>query len=214
MSSIVSELIYTLPAVLIALVLHEWAHGYVSYKLGDPSPKLEGRLTLNPLKHLDPMGALCLLLFHFGWAKPVMVNPYYYKNKKMGMSLTALAGPTMNFILAFLAILLLGLGVKFFAMLVYTNPIISYLFQVIRYTAILSIGLGIFNLIPIPPLDGSKILFAILPEETYFKLMQYERYGFIILILFLYAGFDQFLNPIMANIFNGMLIIVNNLLGM
>ena len=212
-STILSELIYTVPAVLIALVLHEWSHAFISYKLGDPSPKQEGRLSLNPLKHLDPMGALCLLLFHFGWAKPVSVNPYYYKDKKMGMSLTALAGPVMNFILSFVALFLLGLMVKFIPELIYTNSFVNYIYEVIYYTALLSIGLGIFNLIPIPPLDGSKVLFAILPEATYFKLMQYERYGFIVLILFLYLGFDAILNPIMANIFNGMLNVIITLLG-
>lgn len=213
-SSIFSDLIYTLPALLIALVLHEWAHAFISYKLGDPSPKLEGRLSLNPLKHLDPIGALCLLIFHFGWAKPVSVNPYYYKDKKMGMSLTALAGPVMNFILAFIVIFIIGLMVKLSPRSIYSNDIVFYIYTVLNYTAILSVGLGIFNLIPIPPLDGSKVLLAVLPEETYFKLMKYERYGFIILILFLYLGFDSILTPIMNGIIDGMLNIVMSILGL
>ena len=91
------ELLYTIPAVVIAISLHEAAHGLMSYKLGDPTPQKDGRLSLNPLKHFDPMGTLCLIFFHFGWAKPVQVNPRYYKNKKMGMVLVSLAGPLMNF---------------------------------------------------------------------------------------------------------------------
>ncbi|WP_346892816.1 site-2 protease family protein [Clostridium sp. UBA871] len=96
----IKELIYLIPAILIAVSLHEFAHGYVSYKLGDPTPKVTGRLSLNPLAHLDPVGTLCLLFFRFGWAKPVQVNPYYYKDKRKGMALVGLAGPMMNFLIA------------------------------------------------------------------------------------------------------------------
>ncbi|NBK96616.1 MAG: site-2 protease family protein [Erysipelotrichia bacterium] len=204
LSSILSDLIYTIPAVLIAIVLHEWAHGFISYKLGDPSPKADGRLSLNPLKHLDPVGTLCLLFFHFGWAKPVQVNPNYYKDRKMGMMLTALAGPLMNFIIAFLSLLIVLLTARFIPMLVNTY-VGFYLSQVLIYTAILSIGLGVFNLIPIPPLDGSKILFAILPDDMYFAYMKYERYGSILLIVLLASGlFTSFLSPVSASIYNGM----------
>lgn len=203
-SSIFSTLIYTIPAVLIAIILHEWAHGFISYKLGDPSPKLEGRLSLNPLKHLDPVGTLCLLFFRFGWAKPVQVNPNYYKDHKMGMMLTALAGPVMNFIVAFLSLTIIFVVAKFNP---YFNiyPIGNYIINVLIYTAMLSISLGVFNLIPIPPLDGSKVLFSILPEDLYFAYMKYERYGMILLVILLYSGlFNNILGPITSGIYTGM----------
>ncbi len=200
-----NELLYTIPAVLIAIVTHEWAHGFISYVLGDPNPKHDGRLSFNPLKHLDPVGTLCLLFFHFGWAKPVQVNPNYYKNKKLGMVLTALAGPIMNFIIAFLSLIVVLVIINAFTMGQY-NAIAEYLLNVFKYTAIISIGLGVFNLIPIPPLDGSKILFSILPEKTYFAYMQYERYGIFLLFLLLALGFSSnVLVTINQTLYNGML---------
>lgn len=212
MNSTISNLIYTIPAVLIAIVLHEWAHGFISYKLGDPSPKAEGRLSLNPLKHLDPIGTLCLLFFRFGWAKPVQVNPNYYKDRKMGMMWTALAGPIMNFIISFLTILIVIIILKFFPNLLYSD-IGFYIYNVLLVTSFLSISLGVFNLIPIPPLDGSKILFAILPEDMYFAYMKYERYGMILLVILLYSGvFSMILSPLTTGIYNGMITLLSNLL--
>lgn len=212
MNSTISNLIYTIPAVLIAIVLHEWAHGFISYKLGDPSPKAEGRLSLNPLKHLDPIGTLCLLFFRFGWAKPVQVNPNYYKDKKMGMMWTALAGPIMNFVISFIAIFIVMIGLKFFPNLLYSD-LGFYIFNVLLVTSFLSISLGVFNLIPIPPLDGSKILFAILPEDMYFAYMKYERYGMILLVILLYSGvFSMILSPLTTGIYNGMITLLSNLL--
>lgn len=178
------ELLYTIPAVVIAISLHEAAHGLMSYKLGDPTPKKDGRLSLNPLKHFDPLGTLCLIFFHFGWAKPVMVNPYYYKNKKQGMVLVALAGPFMNFLIAFISIF----SITLIAKLTLLNGLWIYLFFFLMYLATINIGLGIFNLVPVPPLDGSKVLGAILPSDKYFKYMQYEQYGMIILVILLFAG--------------------------
>lgn len=210
--STISNLIYTIPAVLIAIVLHEWSHGYISYKLGDPSPKAEGRLSLNPLKHLDPIGTLCLLFFHFGWAKPVQVNPNYYKDRKMGMMWTALAGPIMNFIISFIAIIIVIMILKFFPNILLSN-IGFYIYNVLLMTSFLSISLGVFNLIPIPPLDGSKILFAILPEDMYFAYMKYERYGMILLVILLYSGiFGMILGPLTTGIYNGMITLLSNLL--
>lgn len=177
-------LLYIIPAVLFAISMHEFAHGYVSYKLGDPTPKVSGRISLNPMKHLDPFGTLTLIFLGFGWAKPVMVNPNYYKNKKLGMLLVAIAGPVMNFIIAFLSALIIGVVTKLGVVNEFTATITQFFF----YMSLINIGLGVFNLIPIPPLDGSKILGAILPERTYFKYMQYERYGFIILMVLLVSG--------------------------
>ena len=184
--SLISQLIYTLPAVLIAISMHEFAHGYVSYKLGDPTPKDMGRLSVNPLAHLDLVGALCLMFFHFGWAKPVGVNPYYYKDRKKGMVLVALAGPIMNFFIAFLSIAGMGLILKITNG--YAGKILIYIFNFLNYLFIINIGLGVFNLIPVPPLDGSKVVGAVLPSDQYFKYMQYERYGTIILLALLYLN--------------------------
>ena len=176
-------LIYTAPATLSA---HEFAHGLVSYWLGDPTPKRDGRLSLNPLHHLDLVGTICMLVFRFGWAKPVKVNPQYYKNPKQGMALTALAGPVMNLILAFL---FLGIFVGLFHVTEgSTEGMLGYLMLLAQYTAIMNIGLGVFNLIPIPPLDGSKVLGIFLPQRTYFQLMRYERYGGLLMIVLLYTG--------------------------
>lgn len=212
MNTTISNLIYTIPAVLIAIVLHEWAHGFISYKLGDPSPKAEGRLSLNPLKHLDPVGTLCLLFFRFGWAKPVQVNPNYYKDRKMGMMWTALAGPIMNFIISFMTILIVIIILKLFPNFILTD-LGYYVYNVLLVTSFLSISLGVFNLIPIPPLDGSKILFAILPEDMYFAYMKYERYGMILLVILLYSGiFSMILSPLTTGIYNGMITLLSNLL--
>jgi len=199
---------YTLPAVLIAISMHEFAHGYVSHRLGDPTPKQMGRLSVNPLAHLDPVGTLCLLIFHFGWAKPVGVNPYYYKNRKKGMVMVSLAGPIMNFFIAFLSIGAMGLILKTTGG--YAGEFIIYIFNFLNYLFIINIGLGVFNLIPVPPLDGSKVVGAILPEEKYFKYMKYERYGMIILIGLLYLGILNLpLNIIRGGISQFMWTVVN-----
>lgn len=186
MNNIISQLIYTLPAVLIAISMHEFAHGYVSYRLGDPTPKHMGRLSVNPLAHLDPVGTICLLVFHFGWAKPVGVNPYYYKDRKKGIVMVALAGPIMNFLIAFISIVFMGLILKITGG--YGGTFIRYIFSFLNYLFIINIGLGVFNLIPVPPLDGSKVVGAVLPSDKYFKYMQYERYGTIILLGLLYLN--------------------------
>lgn len=179
-------LLYTAPATLIAITAHEFSHGLVSYWLGDPTPKKDGRLSLNPLHHLDLIGTICLLVFRFGWAKPVMVNPQYYKRPKQGMALTALAGPFMNFLLAFL---FLGAYVGLYRLGEgQSEGVLGYLTLLAQYTAIMNIGLGVFNLIPLPPLDGSKILGAILPQRIYFQIMRYERYGGLLMIVLLYTG--------------------------
>lgn len=180
------ELLYIVPAVLFAISMHEFSHGYVSYKLGDPTPKVMGRISLNPLKHLDPVGTLCLIFFKFGWAKPVSVNPSYYKNKKLGMVLVAIAGPITNFLLAFIGIFLTGIVLKIDPSLgSYISEVLTTFFY---FFSLINIGLGIFNLIPIPPLDGSKILGALLPTNIYFKYMKYEQYGTFVLMLFLFSG--------------------------
>lgn len=136
------SIIYTVPAILLAISAHEFAHGYVSYKLGDPTPKMDGRLTLNPFAHLDLWGTVCLILFRMGWAKPVRINTAYYKDKKKGTILVSLAGPAMNYIMAFVSMLIYGLFYK-------AGSSFGIWFY---YLAVINVGLGTFNLIPIPPL--------------------------------------------------------------
>lgn len=170
--------LYIIPAALIAIVCHELSHGLFSYLLGDPTPKEQGRLSLNPAKHLDLFGTLCLIFFGFGWAKPVRVDPRYYKNPKWGMALVALGGPLANFIIALIS----GLAVTLIQNYAPYTEFYNIIFNFFLYLMIINIGLGTFNLIPIPPLDGSKIIGAILPDNAYVQYMKYQKYGMIFII--------------------------------
>lgn len=192
-----------LPIIFLAITVHECAHGYMAYLLGDRTAKMYGRLSLNPMHHMDWMGALCMLLFGFGWAKPVPVNPQYFKNPKGGMSLVGLAGPLSNFLMAFIFSVLYGLVWRFFWMK--DSFIVDFFMSLFATGITLNIGLGIFNLIPFPPLDGSKILAYFLPNRWYYKLMEYERYAMPILMLLLFIGFldkpFSFLTNSVLNVF-------------
>lgn len=179
------SLLYLAPAALIAITLHEAAHGMVSYWLGDPTPMAQGRLSLNPLHHLDLWGTICLIFMGFGWAKPVRVDPRYYKKPKSGMALVALAGPVMNLIIAFVFSFLLAAAAKFFNR---DNLFLNYLVNLLQYTVLLNIGLGVFNLIPLPPLDGSKLLAGILPDKAFVWLLTHEKYFAIVLCVLLICG--------------------------
>jgi len=177
------------PGLLIALVCHEVAHGYVAYVLGDPTAKSQGRLTLNPLRHLDPLGTLAFFLFHFGWAKPVPVNPGYFKNPRKGMLLTAIAGPGINFILAAL------FAIAMHAMSGFTitegsmaASIVVPLYLIFQAGVFVNLILCMFNLLPIPPLDGSNVLAYFLPPQLAYKFMNLSRYGFFILIGIILVG--------------------------
>ncbi len=178
---------------LICITIHEMCHGFAAYKLGDRTAAAQGRLSLNPLRHLDPLGLLMLILFHFGWAKPVSVNMANFKNPKRDMAITALAGPASNIVLAAVVLFFYG----FFYKMLAGSQIGKQVIQMLIQTAYLSVCLGVFNLIPIPPLDGSKVLFAVLPKNMYNLLMRYERYGFIILT-FLVVFTDALNAPISA----------------
>nr|WP_307992940.1 site-2 protease family protein [uncultured Niameybacter sp.] len=207
------EIIQTLIAVLVAITFHEFAHGYASYKMGDPTPKETGRLSLNPFKHLDFLGTICLMIVHFGWAKPVQVNPYYYKNRKKGMVIVALAGPMMNFLIMSISIFIMGVILKVTGG--YGGDFIIFVFDLFSVLAVINLSLGVFNLIPIPPLDGSKIVGAILPEDKYFKYMRFERFGYFLLLIVLY--FDVLrgpLNTVIMWIYNGAWYVVSFLLGL
>ena len=177
--------VITVAAALLCITFHETCHGFVASKLGDPTAKQLGRLTLNPLKHVDTVGLIMMAVFKFGWAKAVPVDMRRFKNPKYGMAITALAGPLSNLLLAFAAIFLYHCtAVLFFCVRWNWLQYIALFFD---YTAVLSVGLAIFNLIPIPPLDGSKILGALLSDKAYFKLMRYERFGMILLMIVLYS---------------------------
>ena len=182
------QILLTIPTIFIALTFHEVAHGWMSYKLGDPTAYNMGRLTLNPLKHLDPIGALCMLVVGFGWAKPVPVNARYYKNPKRGMALTAFAGPAMNLILAFFGVIIYRLINRFGYLLIPNGLLVFVLFTLFYYFAYLNIFLAVFNLIPIPPFDGSRIAYVFLPTNLYFKIMRYERIIQIIVMVALVSG--------------------------
>lgn len=176
------SLLVSVPGLLLCLSLHEAAHGYTAYRLGDPTAKNAGRLTLDPLKHLDPVGTICLLFFHVGWAKPVPVNTRYFKNPRRDTALVSLAGPVSNFLLA--AVLLF---VRQFLIFSSVMPV-YVLGLMVHYAAIMSIGLGVFNLIPVPPLDGSKILFSFLPWQQAAKYAKYEQYIQFGLLVLLFVG--------------------------
>ena len=170
-------------ASLLCITFHETCHGLVAYWLGDPTAKNQGRLTLNPIKHIDLMGLIMMAVCHFGWAKPVPVDRRNFKNPKTGMALTALAGPVSNVLLAYLAMLCYSLCYYFSA--VHESDAARYLLLFSYYVVLISAGLAVFNIFPIPPLDGSKVLFALLPDEWYAKLMRYERYGMALLAVLL-----------------------------
>ena len=191
---IIIYLISSLAVIFITMPIHEFAHGFVATRLGDPTPRWQGRLTLNPLAHIDYMGAAAILLFGIGWARPVSVNPRYFKNPKRGMAITAIAGPVANVLLAFMFMLLygvLGTIMKLISNVIVIDGLavfITYVMFFFTYVAQISIYLAVFNLIPVPPFDGSRILFSFLPEKYYFKMMQYERYIVIGLFALLYVG--------------------------
>lgn len=181
-------------AALFCIIIHEISHGLVAYWMGDRTAKEQGRLSLNPLRHIDPFGLLAMVVAGFGWAKPVSVDPRRFRNPKLGMAVTAIAGPVSNMLLAVVifSVLRLGFDVDFyflFGEVLYAGglygPWIAFLADLLVYMSLLSVGLAVFNLFPIPPLDGSKVLFAVLPDRYYFTLMRYERYGMIVLMILL-----------------------------
>lgn len=182
----VTELIYLVPAALLAICGHEYAHGYVSWKLGDPTPERDGRLSMNPLDHLDPIGTLALIFFHFGWAKPVRINSWYYKDRKKGVLMVSLAGVAANFLMAFIGLIGMGLIYKFAGY--YAPKALIYLYNFFNYFAVLNVGLGVFNLIPIPPLDGAKTFGILFKNDENYLDSRVNRNGYIVLAILAFTG--------------------------
>lgn len=206
----INDVIFMIPALLTAVIFHEIAHGYVAYKLGDSTAKEEGRLTLNPIPHIDPFGSLLvpglLILFNspflFGWAKPVPINPYRFKiDYRKGIILTSLAGPLSNFALALIFSLSFHiLKSEIFISLLSNVGSVGFIESIVfplaiffKYAVMINLIIGIFNILPIPPLDGGNVVLNMLPRDVYEKIIPYEQYGFFIVILLLMTGILGFI---------------------
>lgn len=190
-----------LAAVLLCLTVHETCHGLAALALGDTTAKTQHRLSLNPLHHIDWMGLAAMLMLGFGWAKPVPVNMKSFRHPRQGMALTALAGPVSNFLLA----ILLLLAVRGIAAVSAGWAAREWLLEFLLLSSQLSVGLGVFNLLPISPLDGSKVLFALLPDALYEKVLYYERYGvFVLYALIFFGALDGFLGRAVYAVYSAM----------
>lgn len=184
--SVITDMFFAVIPALICITLHELSHGYVAYRLGDNTAKNMGRLTLNPIKHIDLFGLIMMIAFKFGWAKPVPVDMRNFKNPKRDMAITAIAGPLSNIIIGCFFTFLLG--VIYMPCVSATGEFGSTIFETVYVTAYMSFALAVFNIVPIPPLDGSKVLFSVMSDESYLKLMRYERFGMIALLLLVSTG--------------------------
>ena len=205
----ITELLFVIPCVLVALSVHEVSHGWMAYRLGDPTAKNLGRLSLNPLKHLDPIGTLCMIFFHFGWARPVPINTRYFKHNRRDTALTALAGPLSNVLLALLGTLIFHIiytvGSNAEIRSEFTYNIFVAALTLFNYFRSLNLSLAVFNLIPVPPLDGSRIFLVWLPPKYYFGVMKYERYIQLGLMILLWTRILTLpLSPIVSTVARGM----------
>jgi Zn-dependent protease len=190
MTNFVTEILLLAPPLLFALTIHELAHGLVATSLGDPTARLAGRLTLNPLKHLDPLGTLAFFLIKFGWAKPVPVNPAYFRRPRQDMLWVALAGPVSNLLLALVSALLVKLlqPLLQFAPGALTQAIVLPLAAMLVASVWINLVLAVFNFLPVPPLDGGRILAGLLPEGMARGLHRVEPYGFVLVLLLSFTG--------------------------
>jgi len=212
------DIIMVIPILLIALPFHEWAHAYVAYRLGDPTAKDAGRLTLNPFRHLDPFGTLMMLVANVGWARPVPVNSGYFRDRRKGMILVALAGPFSNLLLAFLFTVIWGLMVKLVVIGVIpveseaAITVISWLQVFFRFCVLVNISLAVFNMIPVPPLDGSRLISSFIPEESYYRFARYEQYigiAFLALVIFVPNALSSVIRLVADPIYESMLTVVS-----
>jgi Zn-dependent protease len=206
----IEDVIIEVVVLLISLTVHEYAHGLAAYKLGDATAKMDGRLSLNPLRHIDPIGAIMMIVFQFGWAKPVMINPYNLKNPKQDLAVISFAGPLANFILAAIFTLLL-IPCQLF---LYNTIAYSVVYSFLYYGLMVNISLAIFNLIPIPPLDGSKVVASILPNKAYRLYMSIDgRITMVIFIVIIWLGvLNRFLSPMVCVVMNGYITVAQWLL--
>jgi Zn-dependent protease len=195
LSATIRDLVLLVPGFLVAITIHEFAHGYIAYRLGDPTAKLAGRLTLNPISHLDPFGTLALVLTKMiGWAKPVPVDPRYLRNPRKDMLWISLGGPAANMIAAtVLALFLHAIILSFTASAIRSSVVLEPLIYMLMYGVQINVGLGIFNLLPIPPLDGSGILAGLLPRDMAYQYEKLQPYGFIILLVLIFTGAVSYL---------------------
>ncbi len=185
--SVAVQIAAILIIIFLVLPFHEWAHAFTAAKLGDTSIKYRGRLTLNPLAHIDPVGALSLLLFGFGWAKPVPVNPRNFKNPRLGMAIVALMGPVANIVAAIVGGLIINALAKFAPSFI-AGTVGGYVLMFFSFYVQINVRLAVFNLLPIPPLDGSKILFVFLPDRAVEWFYRYQRIISMLLLVLLWVG--------------------------
>lgn len=206
LSSVIISIVSSLAVIFLTMPIHEYAHALAATKLGDPTPRYTGRLHLSPFAHIDYFGALCILLVGFGWAKPVQVNPNYFKNPKRDMAITAFAGPLSNLCVAFVGLFIYNL---FYFFTLKTQIIFLYYIALFFfYISQINIGLAVFNLIPVPPLDGSRLLAAFLPDRLYYRIMQYERYLYFAVIILIFTGV---LDRPLSFVISGILSAFNNI---
>ena len=209
--------LFTLPAVLVAITFHEYAHAFVADKLGDETPRMQGRLTLNPLAHLDPAGFVLLLFAGFGWGKPVQIDTRNFnRNVSMekGEIFVSLAGPIMNFILSIIFAVILGVVYKFAPDTFLTTSIGEVVFVLIQECVIINIGLGVFNLLPLPPLDGSKIFINLFSYNARRWIIEHERYFYYAFLIIWITGITGYIiAPIVSGIYNGLMSIVLKIFG-
>ena len=210
-------LLVSIPGVLVAITFHEFAHGYAAYKLGDNTAKSEGRLSLNPLAHLDPIGTLMLLFAGFGWGKPVNVNPTRYTRKismEKGEAIVSLAGPLMNIILAFIFALIYGAVLKFASIGFLLSTVGDVIKMLLAATISINIGLGVFNLIPLPPLDGSKIIMPFLPYNAKEWFRNNEQIFYIVFVVIWITGIASIIiSPAITGITSGIMTVTQMIFG-
>jgi len=217
------DIIIMVPILLIALPFHEYAHAWVAYRLGDPTAKDAGRLTLNPLKHLDLFGTLMMLVARVGWAKPVPVNSGYFRNRRKGIILVSLAGPLSNLLLAFAFMLIWGIMTKLVVVGVIpvrsetAVTVIGWLQVFFHVSVLVNISLAVFNMIPVPPLDGSRLISSFVPEESYYRFARYEQFigiGFLALVILAPNALSSVIRFVADPIYNSMITAISFILGL